>query len=52
LSEIFSFNCKFIQNCHNSKGSTLTLIAHVVASLDKALYDDYLCLVGFEQAAN
>jgi len=26
-------------------GSTPTLIAHVVASLDKALYDDYLCLV-------
>jgi len=22
-----------------------TLLAHVVASLDKALYDDYLCLV-------
>jgi len=26
-------------------GSTSTLVAHVVASLDKALYDDYLCLV-------
>jgi len=26
-------------------GSTPTLIEHVVASLDKALYDDYLCLV-------
>jgi len=25
--------------------STLTLIGHVVASLDKALYDDYFCLV-------
>jgi len=27
-------------------GSTPTLVVHVVASLDKALYDDYLCLVG------
>jgi len=26
-------------------GSTLTLVVHVVASLDKALYDVYLCLV-------
>jgi len=26
-------------------GSTPTLIAHVVASLDKSLYDDYLCLM-------
>jgi len=26
-------------------GSTPTLGAHVVASLDKALYDDYLCLM-------
>jgi len=26
-------------------GSIPTLIEHVVASLDKALYDDYLCLV-------
>jgi len=35
---------------------TPTLIVHVVATLDKALYDDYLCLVAsnhcFEQAAN
>jgi len=26
-------------------GSTPTLVSHVVASLDKTLYDDYLCLV-------
>jgi len=26
-------------------GSTPTLIGHVVASVDKTLYDDYLCLV-------
>jgi len=26
-------------------GSTLTFVAHVVASLDKALYDGYLCFV-------
>jgi len=26
-------------------GSTPTLITHVIAPLDKALYDDYLCLV-------
>jgi len=26
-------------------GSTFSLIGHVVASLDKALFDDYLCLV-------
>jgi len=32
-------------------GSTPTFIGHVVASLDKMLYDDYL-LGGFEQAAN
>jgi len=33
-------------------GSTPTLVAHVVASLNRALYDDYLCLVAFKQAAN
>jgi len=26
-------------------GLTLTLVGHVVAALDKMLYDDYLCLV-------
>jgi len=26
-------------------GSTPTIIGHVVAFLDKTLYDDYLCLV-------
>jgi len=26
-------------------GSTHTLVAQVIASLDKALYDDYICLV-------
>ena len=25
---------------------------HVVASLDKTLYNDYLCLTAFEQATN
>jgi len=34
--------------------STFTLIVHVLASLDKVLYDDYLCLEfsKFEQATN
>jgi len=32
-----------IRSCDLS--STLTFGAHVIASLDKALYDDYLCLV-------
>jgi len=27
--------------------ATLTLVTHVAASLDKALYDDYLCLLAF-----
>jgi len=26
-----------------------TLVGHVVASLDKALYDDYLCLVALNK---
>jgi len=30
-------------------GSTPTLVTHVVASLDKALYDDYLCLVALNK---
>jgi len=30
-------------------GSTPILIGHVVASLDKALYDDYLCLVALNK---
>jgi len=47
---------------HNSRdlGSTLTLVVRVVASLDKALCDDYLCLwlptskqaCGFQQERN
>jgi len=26
-------------------GSTPTLVGHIIASLDKTLYDDYLCFV-------
>jgi len=33
-------------------GSIPTLIVHVVAFLDKALYDDYLCLVASNKAVN
>jgi len=30
---------------HDDVGSTPTLVVHVVASLEKAFYDDYFCLV-------
>jgi len=39
-------NFKYIQ----FPRSILTLIGHVVKSLDKALYDDYLCLVASQAA--
>jgi len=35
----------FTRPCDHDRASTPTLIRYVVASLDKVLYDDYLCLV-------
>jgi len=37
--------CVWLATALRDLGSTPILVEHVVESLDKALYDDYLCLV-------